>query len=233
MRRFYEPPGRSGSAVLTLGRMASTAAMAAASVATWTTADALDVGRRRAARAPRREPEARRLGQAATGVRDLAELATEPDFAEERPSAAQRPVGERARPRPAPRRGRPPARTASRRRRSRRRRPGRRRADGAPLEHGQQHRQPAGIDALGVAPRPGRPVDDRDGERLHLDEQRALALASPARRPTPATPSRRSARNSCEGSATPARPWPVISNRPSSSVAPKRCLTARSMRRAW
>ena len=49
----------------------------------------------------------------------------------------------------------------------------------------------------------------------------------------PGVPGRRSARNSADGSGTPSSPAPVIANRPSSSVDPKRCLTARSSRRAW
>ena len=49
----------------------------------------------------------------------------------------------------------------------------------------------------------------------------------------PAMPGRRSARNSADGSGTPTRPSPVISNRPSSSVEPKRCLAARRSRSAW
>ena len=46
---------------------------------------------------------------------------------------------------------------------------------GPALEHGEQQRQAAAVEALGVAPgrRAGR---DRDGQRLDLDEQRALAL---------------------------------------------------------
>ena len=46
---------------------------------------------------------------------------------------------------------------------------------GPPLEHGQQQRQPATVEALGVAPR-RHARWDRDGQRLDLDEQRALAL---------------------------------------------------------
>ncbi len=49
----------------------------------------------------------------------------------------------------------------------------------------------------------------------------------------PVPPTRRSPRNSLLGSATPHRPPSVISNSPSSPVAPKRCLTARRRRRAW
>ncbi len=49
----------------------------------------------------------------------------------------------------------------------------------------------------------------------------------------PGTPGWRSARNSALGSGTPTSPASPISNRPSSWVLPKRCLVARSMRRAW
>ena len=57
---------------------------------------------------------------------------------------------------------------------------------------------------------------------------------APARRPSPNCPARRSARNNAlgVGDRLQARRR-VISIRPSSSVGPKRCLSARSMRSAW
>ena len=49
----------------------------------------------------------------------------------------------------------------------------------------------------------------------------------------PEPPARRSARNSALGSATGCSPSAPISIRPSSSVEPKRCFSARSIRSAW
>ena len=46
---------------------------------------------------------------------------------------------------------------------------------GSSLEHGQQQRQPAGIEALSAAPWRHTGVD-LVGQRLHLDQQRAVAL---------------------------------------------------------
>ena len=45
---------------------------------------------------------------------------------------------------------------------------------GAPLDDGEQHRQPPSVEAAGVAP-PGRTLRHRHGERLDLDEQRPLS----------------------------------------------------------
>ena len=53
---------------------------------------------------------------------------------------------------------------------------------------------------------------------------------APANTALPATLPRRSAKNRAEGFSTSARPAPVISNTPISSVAPKRFFTARNIR---
>ena len=103
---------------------------------------------------------------------------------------------------------------------------------GPPLEHGEQQRQPAAVEPLGVAPgrRAGR---DRHGERLDLDEQRPLALHrrhdDRARHAGAAVGEEQLRRVGHAGEAR------ARSSRtgPSSSVDPKRCLTARSRRRAW
>ena len=74
---------------------------------------------------------------------------------------------------------------------------------------------------------------DVGDERLHLDQQRPV----PSRSGTTTEPAdaRAGGRRGTAplGSGTPTSPASVISNRPSSSVEPKRCLTARSRRRAW
>ena len=146
----------------------------------------------------------------------------------------RRSAGRRRRwPRRGRRRGRRRARRAARRRRSRRRRPGRRRASPArrsSTASSSASRPPSRPWALRRA---GDARRDRHGERLDLDEQRALALHR-----------RHDDRPGHAGAAVGEEqlrrvgharrgPCPVISNRPSSSVEPKRCLTARSRRRAW
>ena len=76
---------------------------------------------------------------------------------------------------------------------------------GAPLEHGEQQGQPAAVEALGVAPRRRRPAA--------IGTVSAWTSTSSGRWPSiagtttdPATAARRSARNSCDGSGTPASP---------------------------
>jgi hypothetical protein len=80
----------------------------------------------------------------------------------------------------------------------------------------------------------------RRGAGAVLGTTSACTSTSSGRQPSstgattePGTPGWRSARNNALGSGTPTRPASPISNRPSSWVLPKRCLTARSIRRAW
>ena len=99
------------------------------------------------------------------------------------------------------------------------------------LQHRQQQGQAAAVDAL------GRPAGDGTGdsahEGLHLDQDRPVALRGGHHD--------RAGHARCDDRPGTGRwgraPRPgrlsVISNRPSSSVAPNRCLTARSSRRAW
>ena len=161
-----------------------------------------------------------------------------PGAARRRGRPRRRRPGRRAGPgRPAPRpgpgrgRGRRPARRPSpRRRRGRRRRSRRRRSRPA------RRARPAA-----ATRRPeSRPWAERRGEASRLGVTRAWSSTSSGRWPSmvgtttePETPLRRSARNSRLGSGTPIMPPSVISNRPSWSVAPKRCFTARRRRRAW
>ena len=71
----------------------------------------------------------------------------------------------------------------------------------------------------------------------HVGATSACTSTSSGRAPSstgattdPEAPVRRSARNSAEASGTSVRPRSLISNRPSSSVEPKRCFSAWSMR---
>ena len=121
------------------------------------------------------KPEPRRLGQPPRGVGDLAQLAGQADLAERDDIGGKRMVGQRADDGQAHRQvaaglGQPHAAD------------GRRehlvlthRQPGPSLEHGQQQRQPAGIEALSAAPWRHTGVD-LVGQRLDLDQQRAVAL---------------------------------------------------------
>ena len=188
------------------------------------------VGRRAGHDRPR-EAEPGRLGQAALGAVDLAQLAAQPDLAAGHEVGGQRTA-----------RGR--------------------RGDGqrhGQVDAGLDHPDPAGhrhVD-LGAArgrARPGsaaRPAPGTGGPRrppgpcgaglgVVPGTTSAWTSTSSGRWPSstgattePGTPIWRSARNRALGSGTPTRPASPISNRPSSWVLPNRCLTARSMRRAW
>ena len=103
-------------------------------------------------------------------------------------------------------RGRRPARRAARHRPWTRRRPrSAPRQPGPPLEHGEQQRQAAAVEPLGVAPRRRRRV----GSGRSAPGPRRAAGGGPrasARRPSRRRRARRSARNSFGGSGTPVRP---------------------------
>ena len=129
------------------------------------------------ARAPGVKPEPGRLGQAALGLGDLAQLAAEADLAARHEVGRERPRRRAPRPGPARRRGRRRARRPARRPTAERvaRRPRRSASSARSLEHGEQQRR---------AGRVSRPWAERRGEgrrlggdqRLHLDEQRPVAL---------------------------------------------------------
>ena len=85
-----------------------------------------------------------------------------------------------------------------------------------------------------------RPCAERRGAGSDDGATSACTSTSSGRCPSstgattePGVPGRRSARNSADGSGTLSSPASVISKRPSSSVAPKRCFTARRRRSAW
>ena len=179
-----------------------------------------------------REAEALRLGEPAADLRDLAHLAAEAELADDDRVGRDRRVVARAGDRQRDREvGARLATRARRRRRSRTRR-GRR----------ARRRRAAAAIATSIASRP--PSNDcatrrgigagvsRD-ERLHLDAQRTRAFehGRDDRSGRARAGGRRGTARS--GSATETRPSPVISMRPSSSVGPKRCFSARSMRSAW
>src|SRR5262249_19718118 len=97
------------------------------------------------------------------------------------------------------------------------------------LEHGEEQRDAAAIEADRVPTRHGE-ARARD-QRLDLDQDRAAPLqrrqhgpSSPAQRPG------RSARNAADGFCTSASPRSPISKTPTSLVDPKRFFTARSTR---
>ena len=99
------------------------------------------------------------------------------------------------------------------------------------LEHGQQQRQAVRVEAAGHAP--GVAVGARAHERLHFDQHRPRAFdAAHHGRPGRRRPGA-AARNSSDGLGTARSPLPVISNTPSSLMAPKRFFTARTTRCAW
>ena len=84
------------------------------------------------------------------------------------------------------------------------------------------------------------PTTDRFGWAWPMGATRAWSSTIRVRRPCragsttpPGTPVRRSPSSRRPGSSTRLSPWSPISNRPSSPVGPKRCLTASSRRRAW
>ena len=84
------------------------------------------------------------------------------------------------------------------------------------------------------------PSDIRRGVPNEVGETSACTSTSIGRVPStvattaePGDVACRSARNSAEGLATGCRPVPVISKTPSSETAPKRFLTARTMRWCW
>ena len=105
--------------------------------------------------------------------------------------------------------------------------------DAGPLARARRARAPAG--------RGRRPAAERRGcGDARRRDTSACTSTSSGRLPSmagtttePATPGRRSARKGAPASGTPTSPASAISNRPSSPVGPKRCLTARSRRRAW
>ena len=81
------------------------------------------------------------------------------------------------------------------------------------------------------------PSDMRRGVPNEVGDTSACTSTSIGRVPStvattaePGEPTGRSARNSADGLATGCRPCSVISNTPSSDTAPKRFLTARTMR---
>ena len=196
----------------------------------------LDARRRRRAPTAARWPAGSRAGPprpAAGRLAHLAQLAAEPDLAAGHQVAGQRLAGLRrgdgerdaeVGPRlgaPSPRR-RPPREHVA----APERQPSR-----VPFEHGEEQRQPAGVDALGRAPGQRRSCDGTTSACTSTSSGRWPSIAGTTTEPGDAR--RRSARNRPLAVGHAARPASAISNRPSSSVEPKRCLTARSRRRAW
>ena len=163
---------------------------------------------------------------------DLAQLAAEADLAADDEVGRERPAASTSRRRRGRCRGRRPARRPGPRRRRRRRRRGRGAAIvSALLEHGEHDGEPAGVDALRPTAGAGRGCSRRRAP----GSRRAAAGCppSPARPRSRAIPAARSARKKAPASGTSTRPASVISNRPSSPDAPKRCLTVRTSRSAW
>ena len=177
----------------------------------------------------RREAEARGLGEAPLGLRDLTDLTAEPDLAERRPSRRAAGAGRDC---------------AGDRERDRE----------VDARLGDAHAAgDAGVH-VGAADRDAGPLlehreEQREARRRRARTRRGAAPASPRTRPVPAprratagcpratgattepgTSGRRSARNSADASGTSASPSPRISNTPSSLVAPNRCFTARRKR---
>ena len=185
--------------------------------------------RRRLGRRPRARWPGSKPSRAASARRrsvrcDLAQLAAEADLAAGHQVGGHRLAGLRPRRRP----GRPPGR-----RRARAPDPARHGHVETSLRAERQRRRAVRARPAAWASRPAStPWAERRGsgrlrrhhQRLHLDQQRPLAVEHGGHH-RPRDPGRRSARNRALGSGTPARPASPISNRPSSSVDPKRCLT--------
>ena len=177
-----------------------------------------------------RKPEPQRLGEPPRRLRDLADLAAEPDLADHDRVGVDGAVVAGARDRERDRevgRGlgdRHPAGDA--------------RVDvvtrepdtGALLQDRDEHREPAAVERLRDPARDRRA--GRGDERLHLDAQRAGSLDhrgdDRAGRAEPAIGEEQRARVVDRAAARSS----VISKSPSSSVAPNRCFNARSMRSA-
>ena len=98
--------------------------------------------------------------------------------------------------------------------------------------------RPRSSTAMSSPTRPGStPLTERRGTAVRPSTTSACSSTSNGRWPSstgtttePATPGRRSARNTPEGSVTGASPVCSIENTPSSCVEPKRCFVARRSR---
>ena len=177
------------------------------------------------------ESESECFGQAARRVRHLTHLAAEAELADDdrvgstaRPSARARDRERRPRGRRLVRRhARRPRRSRTRRARRGRCRPR------SPSTATSIERRPPSNDC---ATRRGIGAPVSATKRLHLDAQRAACPPSP-RKPPNRSRRRADRRGTARSDRRPApTPSSVISMRPSSSVAPKRCFNARSMRNA-